>query len=87
MTTKPIAIHYYTKKHCPLCEDGLQVMKVLRREFPLKLKEIDIYEDDELLEKYQLKIPVVVADGKEIGYGKLNFLALRNQLSLLENNK
>lgn len=80
MLEKPIAIRYYTKKGCPLCEEGLQLIKVLSREFPMEVEETDIYQDDELLEKYQLKIPVVEANGHEIGYGRLKYSDLRTQL-------
>ncbi|HET7629575.1 MAG TPA: glutaredoxin family protein [Bacillales bacterium] len=70
-------VHFYTKKGCPLCDEGKAITETLAREFAFEFKEIDIYEDDELLEQYQLMIPVVVADGTQLGFGKLSEQELR----------
>ncbi|HEX6922282.1 MAG TPA: glutaredoxin family protein [Bacillales bacterium] len=75
-----IQVNFYTKKNCPLCEDGLEILNELRREMNITIEEIDIYEDDELLEEYQLKIPVVEAGGEELDYGRLSETKLRRRL-------
>ncbi|CAM4055821.1 glutaredoxin [Bacillus manliponensis] len=59
----------YGKHDCCLCEEAKEVLQELTDEFSLHIKEVNIYEDDELLEKYQIMIPVVEIDGKEVAYG------------------
>ncbi|HEX6923536.1 MAG TPA: glutaredoxin family protein [Bacillales bacterium] len=75
-----VQVNFYTKKNCPLCEDGLEILNELRREMNITIEEIDIYEDDELLEEYQLKIPVVEVGGEELDYGRLSETKLRRRL-------
>jgi len=69
----------YTKKGCPLCDEAIEALEELKKEFKFKIKEVDIYKDDELLEKYQLMIPVIEMDNEMIAYGKIekNFLRKR----------
>ena len=54
-----LEIEFYTKDICSLCEEAYALLMMLQREYPFKLKEIDIYSDDKLLEEYQLLIPAV----------------------------
>ncbi|MCT2536055.1 glutaredoxin family protein [Aquibacillus koreensis] len=62
----------YTKVNCPLCEDAKQLLEFLQLDHPFELKEVDIYQNDDLLEKYQLMIPVVEIDGVEVDYGQVS---------------
>ncbi|WP_186580926.1 glutaredoxin family protein [Aquibacillus kalidii] len=66
-------IKLYTKSNCHLCEDAKQLLLVVKEEVDFKWKEVDIYTDDILLEKYQLMIPVVEVDGIEVDYGQINY--------------
>lgn len=64
---------YYSKDHCSLCEKGKKVLDQLG----LNYRTLDIYQDDELLEEYMFRIPVVtingqVADEGILSYDKLN---------------
>ncbi|MEY8752083.1 glutaredoxin family protein [Alkalicoccobacillus gibsonii] len=66
-------IIYYSKDHCSLCEKGKKVLDQLG----LNYRTLDIYQDDELLETYMFRIPVVtingqVADEGILSYDKLN---------------
>ncbi len=66
-------IIYYSKDHCSLCEKGKKVLDQLG----LTYRTLDIYQDDELLETYMFRIPVVtingqVADEGILSYDKLN---------------
>jgi glutaredoxin len=72
-------ITFYTKENCPLCDEGLALLKVLQAETPLKIEIIDVYENDDLLEKYQLKIPVVAIEDEEVDYGKISYEKLRKR--------
>ncbi|WP_044892992.1 glutaredoxin family protein [Bacillus alveayuensis] len=70
----------YSKVDCCLCEKAKTVLQELQREFSFEVKEIDIYKDDRLLEKYQLMIPVVEIDGEEIEYGIIHKDVIRKRL-------
>ncbi|HET7522055.1 MAG TPA: glutaredoxin family protein [Bacillales bacterium] len=70
----------YTKVNCPLCEEGRAVLEDLGGEIALDIQEVDIYTDNQLLEKYQLKIPVAEAAGEELDYGRLSKEKIRGQL-------
>lgn len=54
-----LQIQFYTKSNCSLCDDAYAYLMMLQKDYPFKLNEIDIYTNDELLEKYQLLIPAV----------------------------
>ncbi|MBJ8007622.1 MULTISPECIES: glutaredoxin family protein [Bacillus cereus group] len=62
----------YTKKDCGLCVKAKQILKEVQGEYSFQIEEIDIYEDNDLLEKYHLMIPVVEIGGKQVGYGNIH---------------
>ncbi|MGO4888864.1 glutaredoxin family protein [Anaerobacillus sp. MEB173] len=66
-----VRVVFYSKVDCPLCDKGLAVLHEIDKEIPLDIEVIDIYQDDELLEKYQIMIPVVEINGEEVDYGIL----------------
>lgn len=70
----------YSKLDCPLCVKGKVLLEKLGEEFPISIEEIDIYQDDTLLEKYQIMIPVVEIDGEEITYGIIDKDLIRKRL-------
>lgn len=70
----------YTKNHCPLCDEAKQALYELQQVVPFTLDEIDIYQEEALLEKYQLMIPVVEVDGEMVTYGKIVKAELRKRL-------
>ncbi|MBD8070789.1 glutaredoxin family protein [Bacillus sp. PS06] len=82
---KPIKIKMYSKVDCPLCVKGKKVLEELITEFSLEIEEIDIYKNEELLEKYQLMIPVVEIDEEEVEYGIIHKDVIRKRL--LQKNK
>ncbi|WNF36528.1 glutaredoxin family protein [Bacillaceae bacterium IKA-2] len=73
-------ITFYTKENCPLCDKGLLVLAEINKDIPFTIESIDIYKDDELLEKYQIMIPVVEVDGIEVDYGILSEEKIRTFL-------
>ncbi|EMA6342426.1 glutaredoxin family protein [Bacillus cytotoxicus] len=62
----------YTKTDCGLCVKAKQVLKEVQKVYSFHLEEIDIYDNEELLEKYQMMIPVVEIDGEQVGYGVIH---------------
>ncbi len=71
---------YYSKENCSLCDKGLLVLEEISREFPLSIEVVDIYQDDDLLMKYQIMIPVVEIMGEEVDYGILSEAKIRDFL-------
>ncbi|WP_078594435.1 glutaredoxin family protein [Evansella clarkii] len=52
-------LYFYTKTGCPLCDKGLDVTKDLQKKYSFEIIERDIYSNEEWLELYQIRIPVV----------------------------
>ncbi|MBN3554360.1 glutaredoxin family protein [Fictibacillus nanhaiensis] len=71
----------YTKTHCPLCNEAHKLLQKLQQEILFAIESIDIYQDDLLLEKYGLMIPVVEVDGKEVDYGILSESVVKKALT------
>ncbi|MFC0236305.1 glutaredoxin family protein [Fictibacillus phosphorivorans] len=71
----------YTKIHCPLCDEAHKLLQKLQQEISFTLELIDIYQDDLLLEKYGLMIPVIEVDGKEIHYGMISESKIKKALT------
>jgi len=67
-----IKLTFYTKENCGLCNEAKEIIESLRLEHKIEVTEIDIYSYDELLEKYQLMIPVIQINGETIAYGKIH---------------
>ncbi len=67
-----IEVTLLIKKDCLLCDEAEALLQVLKAEWNFHLTKIDIYEDDALLEKYHLMIPVVLIDGEEVDYGQIS---------------
>lgn len=73
-------IVFYTKKDCPLCDEAKMILTLLCEETEESFQEVDIYTDDMLLEKYQLMIPVVTIDGKDVAWGQISLTDLKGVL-------
>ncbi|MCM3735479.1 glutaredoxin family protein [Bacillus cytotoxicus] len=70
----------YTKEKCGLCQKAKKLLQELQDEYVFDLKEIHIYEDEKLLEKYYLMIPVVEIEGAEVEYGIIHKDVIINSL-------
>ena len=71
---------FYSKENCPLCDKGLDIIHELQEEFDFEYEVVDIYQDDELLEKFQIMIPVVEIENEVITYGILEKESIRKRL-------
>ncbi|MBN8210049.1 glutaredoxin family protein [Bacillus sp. NTK071] len=70
----------YTKETCPLCNEAYYLLQDLQEEVDFSLKTVDIYQDEALLEKFMVMIPVVEIDGEVVDYGRLSKISLRKRL-------
>lgn len=64
-------IRFYTKTNCPLCEEAKGLLDLLNTNH-IPVEEIDIYQSDALLEKYQLLIPVIAYKDNEVYGNEIN---------------
>lgn len=71
---------FYTKEICSLCEDALALLLMFKREYSFDIEERDIYTNDDWLEEYQLKIPVVEVNGRQIDCEEMNYDSLEKFL-------
>lgn len=76
MFVKSRTVNFYTKDQCPLCIEGLEIVRDLADDYHFEINVIDIYQNDQLLEKYQLMIPVVKVDDRIIDYGNISWSKL-----------
>lgn len=70
----------YSKEKCCLCDNAKAILQELQQEFSFQIEEIDIYQDDMLLERYQIMIPVVEIDGEEVQCGIIQKDMIRKRL-------
>lgn len=69
-----------SKIDCPLCDKAIDQLKPLADEFHFEMNIIDIYQDDQLLEKYQIMIPVILINEEEVDYGIISKDKIRKRL-------
>lgn len=72
---------FYTKIHCPLCDKAHKLLQDLQYEIPFTIETVDIYQDDVLLEKYGMMIPVIEVEGEEIDYGIISMEKVKKALT------
>ena len=75
-----LQVYFYTKTHCPLCEDAKALLLLLQHDYPFDLEERDIYTNDAWLEAYQISIPVVEMNGKQLDATEINYDTLEHAL-------
>lgn len=75
-----VQVTLYMKKECALCDEILDLLKILEADYPIEIEEIDIYQDDALLEKYHIDIPVVKIKDEEITARYISFEKLETTI-------
>jgi glutaredoxin len=79
-----LKIILYTKENCTLCFEAESLLSLFKKEYPYELEKKDIYENDALLEEYQLLIPVIELNGKQLNCVEINYDSIENLL--MKNN-
>ena len=54
-----IEVKLYTREDCHLCDEVREIIQSFEGDIPLTLKEIDIDQNDDLIKKFGLEIPVI----------------------------
>ncbi|RDW16567.1 glutaredoxin family protein [Oceanobacillus arenosus] len=70
----------YMKENCSLCMEAETLLSLFKKDYPYELEEKDIYEDDGLLEQYQLSIPVIELNGKQLNCEEMNYASIEKLL-------
>lgn len=74
-------IDLYIGPHCGLCDQAIAVMTIIKDEFGIPFRTTNIYEDDRLLEQYQLMIPVAAYNGYTLKYGQIYYTEMIEHLA------
>jgi len=53
--------------------DAEALLSTFKRDYPYELEMRDIYSNDDWLEKYQLLIPVIEVNGKQLNCEEINY--------------
>jgi glutaredoxin len=61
---RPHHITLYGKPGCHLCEDARRLLTSLEARYQLIVHEVDISQDPALFRLYDVRIPVIVVDGR-----------------------
>jgi glutaredoxin len=72
----------YTRPGCHLCEDAKAILARVEADTGEGFTEIDITGDEDLEEEYGFRIPVLLLDGREHGYWRVEEERLRTDLRL-----
>lgn len=54
-----LEVTFFTKEKCLLCDEAENILETVQLLHSFQIRKVDIYEDDALLERYQLMIPVI----------------------------
>ncbi|MDP2810342.1 MAG: glutaredoxin family protein [Rhodocyclaceae bacterium] len=71
----------YSRQYCHLCDDMLAALEQLRGEFAFAVEVVDIDAAPALEAKYNERVPVLEADGRELCHYFLDVAAVREYLS------
>lgn len=78
-------IKFYIGRNCGLCEDAKYQLEFLKETFekPLNIETINIEDNDDLLNEYMLRIPIVMYQGQILQEGNIDFATLLEELEKL----
>ena len=71
-----LAVHFYTRRGCHLCDEAWTLLEEARGKFGVVLTPIDIDTNPELAKQYGDCVPVVTVNGKVRFRGKVNRVLL-----------
>ena len=69
-----------TRRGCHLCEDAESVVDQLSRELGFSWDAVDVDQSSQLLDTYGDRVPVILLDGVEHGYWRVEEDRLRQAL-------
>ncbi|WP_369683860.1 glutaredoxin family protein [Salipaludibacillus sp. LMS25] len=79
-----LIIYFYTKNDCSLCDKGFETLRILQKTYHFSIEKRDIYTQEEWLEKYHIRIPVIeTEDGIVLDEGIVSFNHLEEKMTHL----
>lgn len=69
-------IRFYSRSNCSLCKEAWIMLQLVKEDVYLDIEEINIEENDEIHEKYVLRIPVIEYKGEVIQEGRIDYPTL-----------
>lgn len=69
-----------TRVGCHLCDDAADMLRRLRDELGFGYTEVDVDGDQDLVAEYSDRVPVILIDGKEHGYWRVEEPRFRKAL-------
>ncbi|QBP40496.1 glutaredoxin family protein [Paenisporosarcina antarctica] len=69
-------IRFYSRANCSLCIEAWMMLQLVKEDVHLDIEEINIEENDEIHEKYVLRIPVIEYKGEVIQEGRIDYPTL-----------
>ncbi len=81
MIRNTILIEIFSKPDCHLCEVAKEVIKDMKGEFEMDIRETNIEENEELLQKHRYDIPVVMINGRKAFKHRVDPDQLRKRLT------
>lgn len=74
-------VRLYSKPGCHLCDDARAVVEQVCAETGAGYDEVDITTDPSLMDQYAEQIPVVLVDGRQHDFWRVDVERLRNALT------
>ena len=65
-------VQFYSRPNCTLCEDARMMLQLVEEDVELHIEEINIEDNDDIHEKYLLRIPVIESNGVVIQEGRID---------------
>jgi hypothetical protein len=78
--TTTLEVELVTRRDCHLCDTALAMLRRAAEDVPMRVVLRDVDADPELLRRYDWRVPVVLAGGREVAEGVITPLALREAL-------
>jgi glutaredoxin len=70
-----------TRAGCHLCADAERVLRAMSRELGFRYREVDVDAAPVLRDEFADRVPVILLDGKEHGYWRVEEARLRRALA------
>jgi len=70
-----------TRVDCHLCDDAATTLRALAAELGFTYREVDVDASPVLRDEFSDRVPVILVDGKEHGYWRVEEARLRRRLA------
>ncbi|MQC18613.1 MAG: hypothetical protein DWG80_06025 [Chloroflexi bacterium] len=70
-------VRLYEAGDCHLCRVARSLLTALQRTVPFNIEPVDISNDDELVKRFALEVPVVEVGGEVVAQGRIDIEAVR----------